>query len=153
MISGPVFATIGFVVRLRQSADKDTTWDQCDILLWAAAELATGNLCVCFPEVAFLLRKRNRMGSRPQPQPSASHLQRRWNERVIKKPADSYFSKSLMNSVLGTRADNDYIELQDRRNRHNAQVEITRPSMVQEPEDGVILLRTEVKVEHSVQVV
>lgn len=74
--SGSIFATVGFVVRLRQYGHKDTGCDEFGILLWAAAELAIGNLCVCFPEVAFIFRRRSRRGFKPRQHPSASQLQR-----------------------------------------------------------------------------
>jgi hypothetical protein len=54
-LCAPVFATIGFVVRLRNSANPDKSWRQPEILLWGAAELSGGNLCVCFPELGPLL--------------------------------------------------------------------------------------------------
>lgn len=146
--SGPIFATIGFVVRLRQSGSKDTSWNQCGILLWAAAELTTGNLCVCFPEGAYLFRKKNRKSSKPRQHPSASQLQRGWDERVIRKPSEPYFSKSLMSTVFTTSGDQDYIELQDRRNDHKVQIIPTDHSQRdQNPEDGVILLQNEVRIE------
>lgn len=150
--SGPIFATVGFVVRLRQSGSSDTTWNQCGILLWAAAELTTGNLCVCFPEMAFLFRERNRKGIRPRQHPSASQLQRGWNERAIRKPSKTYFSKSLMSTVLSRTGDSDYIELQDRRNEHNVHVMPTNQSQRgEEPEDGIIMLQNEVKIETQEQ--
>jgi hypothetical protein len=148
--SGPIFATVGFVVRLRQSGDKDTTWNQCEILLWAAAELATGILCVCFPEVAFMFRKRNRRGSRPRQRPSASQMQRAWNERVIKKPSVSYFSKSLMSTVFSGRGDPDYLELHDRRRAYNVEVFPTNYSQRgQEPDGDVSVLDSEVTIERG----
>lgn len=146
--SGPIFATVGFVVRLRQSGSKVTSWNQCETLLWAAAELATGNLCVCFPEVAFMFRKRNRKGSKSRHHPSASQLQRGWNERVIKKPAQSYFSRSLMTTVFSTKGDQDYLELHDRRNDYNVEAIPTNYSQRgQEPDDDVIILESEVTVQ------
>lgn len=148
--SGPVFATIGFVVRLRQSGSKDTTWNQCGILLWAAAELATGNLCVCFPELVYIFRKRNR---RVPGHPSASQIQRGWDERVIRKPSEPYFNKSLFSTVMSSKStvlsskdDEDWYEL--RRYDHVVQIIPTnRFEPAQEVEDGVIVLQNEVKVE------
>ncbi|KAI9656315.1 MAG: hypothetical protein M1821_004978 [Bathelium mastoideum] len=62
-LCAPVFSVIGFIVRLKISNSPDTTWNQPMILLWALAELTTGNLCVCFPEMARLFRKSEK--SRP----------------------------------------------------------------------------------------
>lgn len=65
----PVFSTIGFVVRIRISSSPDVTYHYPEILLWAAAEITTGLMCVCTPELAALgrLRRRSR-------RPSASIL-------------------------------------------------------------------------------
>ncbi|KZZ98824.1 hypothetical protein AAL_02375 [Moelleriella libera RCEF 2490] len=57
-LCAPIFATVGFIVRLRNSGNPDNTWKQPEILLWGAGELVSGNLCVCFPELAVLFRSR-----------------------------------------------------------------------------------------------
>lgn len=64
--SAPIFATVGFVVRLRLSSKSDTSWNQPDILLWGTAELTSGNLCVCFPEMVILFRRKLNNGSSPR---------------------------------------------------------------------------------------
>ncbi|KAF2810903.1 putative integral membrane protein [Mytilinidion resinicola] len=71
-LCAPIFATIGFVVRLHNSANPDTSWRQPEILLWGAAELSSGNLCVCFPELGPLLPRILRLfPHRRRVQPSA----------------------------------------------------------------------------------
>ncbi|MCJ1268849.1 hypothetical protein MMC22_008737 [Lobaria immixta] len=50
----PIFSVIGFVVRVHISASPDVTYNQPEILLWAAAELSTGIICVCLPTLAAL---------------------------------------------------------------------------------------------------
>ena len=48
--SAPVFATIGFVIRLERSSNKDTSWGQPTILLWGSVSSSLSlslSLCVC----------------------------------------------------------------------------------------------------------
>ncbi|OAQ69825.1 hypothetical protein VFPPC_02401 [Pochonia chlamydosporia 170] len=112
-LCAPVFATIGFVVRLRNSGNPDTSWKQPEILLWGAAELASGNLCVCFPELAFLFRKKNRRHNRPR-RPTNSELKDAIeSDGGRKPPSDPYFTKSLMSTMFSTDGDAHYVELQD----------------------------------------
>ncbi|KAI1416895.1 hypothetical protein F5Y13DRAFT_185733 [Hypoxylon sp. FL1857] len=75
-----------------------------------AAELASGNSCVCFPELAVLLRK-NRKRSTPH-RPTTSEIQS-WNESKPgrKPPSDPYFTNSLMSTMFSTNGDGQYIEL------------------------------------------
>ncbi|OTA92039.1 hypothetical protein M434DRAFT_44677, partial [Hypoxylon sp. CO27-5] len=57
-LCAPVFSLIGFIVRLRGSSNPDKTWVQPSIIMWGLAEVTTGILCVCFPELGpFLKRK------------------------------------------------------------------------------------------------
>ncbi|KAI1378858.1 hypothetical protein F4677DRAFT_443341 [Hypoxylon crocopeplum] len=147
-LCAPIFATIGFVVRLKNSGNPDTSWKQPEILLWGAAELASGNLCVCFPELAVLLRKRNR--KRPNPHRPTTSQFRRWDEpkRVSKPPSHSYLSKSLMSTGFTTNEDGQYIELQDQGNDVNVTSTRTFPEG-EKLEDGVVVLRSEVRVERQ----
>ncbi|KAI0841292.1 hypothetical protein F5Y06DRAFT_261192 [Hypoxylon sp. FL0890] len=147
-LCAPIFATIGFVVRLENSGNLDTSWKQPEILLWGAAELASGNLCVCFPELAVLFRKKNRKRSTPR-RPTNTELQG-WNESkaASKPPSDPYFTKSLMNTMFSTNGDGQYIELQDQGN----DVHVTPMgihSRGEKPEEGVIVMRNEVRIEHE----
>lgn len=147
--SAPIFATIGFVVRIRNSDNKDTTWKQPEILLWGAAELATGNLCASFPELAVLFKKRGRNRSTPR-RPTDSEI-RRWNESNrgdARAPSDPYFPKSLMSTIFSVKNDGTYIELQEQ--GHNVQVISTEQtnSSVERPDDGVVVVRSEVRVDH-----
>ncbi|KAF2657497.1 hypothetical protein K491DRAFT_703375 [Lophiostoma macrostomum CBS 122681] len=59
-LCAPAFATVGLVVRLQRSSNKDTSWGQPSIILWGLAELTSGNLCICFPEMGPLLRSGTR---------------------------------------------------------------------------------------------
>ncbi|KAG8411394.1 hypothetical protein J3458_015454 [Metarhizium acridum] len=104
-LCAPIFATIGFVVRLRNSGNPDTSWKQPEILLWGAAELASGNLCVCFPELAVLFRKKNRTRSGPR-RPTDSQLKESQElNHGRRAPSDPYFTKSLMSTVFSTDGD------------------------------------------------
>lgn len=148
-LCAPIFATIGFVVRIRNSDNKDTTWKQPEILLWGAAELATGNLCASFPELAVLFKKRGRNRSTPR-RPTDSEI-RRWNESNrgdARAPSDPYFPKSLMSTIFSVKNDGTYIELQEQ--GHNVQVISTEQtnSSVERPDDGVVVVRSEVRVDH-----
>ncbi|KAI5860847.1 putative integral membrane protein [Durotheca rogersii] len=88
--SAPIFATIGFVVRIQRSGNPDTSWNQPEILLWGVAELASGNLCVCFPELAFVFHWKRRKGSDMPHRPTASVIE---SNRRTKPPSDPYFTK------------------------------------------------------------
>ncbi|KAI1651534.1 uncharacterized protein F4817DRAFT_134312 [Daldinia loculata] len=147
-LCAPIFATIGFVVRLKNSGNPDTSWRQPEILLWGAAELASGNLCVCFPELAFLFRKRNRKANTPN-RPTASQV-RGWNESKGSShpPSDPYFTKSLMGTMFSTNGDGPYIELQD----HGNDVNVTPMGHLphrEKPEEGVVIIRNEFTVERQ----
>ncbi|OAA40700.1 hypothetical protein NOR_05788 [Metarhizium rileyi] len=111
-LCAPIFATIGFVVRLRNSGNPDSSWKQPEILLWGAAELASGNLCVCFPELAVLFRKSRTRNSPRRPTVSEIKESQEMN-RAKKPPSDPYFTKSLMSTMFSTDGDAQYIELQD----------------------------------------
>ncbi|EMR72821.1 putative integral membrane protein [Eutypa lata UCREL1] len=152
--SAPVFATIGFVVRLNNSGNPDTTWNQPEILLWAAPELTSGILCVCFPELAVLFRKKSRNAYKAR-RPTDTELHG-WNLSKgppAKPPSDPYSARSLMSTILSkngtafsTNGDNQYIELQDQGNA--VQVVPVKQSPPSAP-DGVVVLRNEIKVEHQ----
>lgn len=141
-----MFATAGFIVRLQNTKNKDTTWKQPDILLWGAAEITTGNLCVCFPEVAFLFRKKNRRCPKPRLHATPTELDRAWNERPIRKPSDPYYAKSLTATAFTGTGDGNYIMLQER--AHDAYVTpMDNYQRGEEPENGVIVLQNEFRVE------
>ncbi|KAI4153634.1 MAG: hypothetical protein LQ340_002200 [Diploschistes diacapsis] len=71
----PAFSLMGFIVRLQGSNNPDKTWVQPDIIMWGAAELSTGVLCVSLPELGSLLKKRNK-----RDQPSASTVNGNYRE-------------------------------------------------------------------------
>ena len=50
----PVFSVVGLVVRIRTMQSPDVTYDQPEIILWGAAEITTGLICVCVPPIAAL---------------------------------------------------------------------------------------------------
>ncbi|KAF2635912.1 hypothetical protein P280DRAFT_461088 [Massarina eburnea CBS 473.64] len=52
----PIFAMLGFFVRVVRTNTPDPLWAQYQINVWAASEVASGFLCVCFPEITFLIR-------------------------------------------------------------------------------------------------
>ncbi|PHH85321.1 hypothetical protein CDD83_590 [Cordyceps sp. RAO-2017] len=127
-LCAPVFATAGFIVRLRNSGNPDKTWNQPEILLWGAGELVSGNLCVCFPELFFLFRRKRRAQLRRERErrhhPTPSQLQG-WhdeNQKAGAQPSYPYFTKSLMGTaVLSTASSTQpYIELQDQASVKNA---------------------------------
>ncbi|KAI0014722.1 hypothetical protein F4780DRAFT_172824 [Xylariomycetidae sp. FL0641] len=147
-LCAPIFATVGFVVRLQHSSSKDTSWNQPDILLWGAAELTSGLLCVCFPELAVLFRKKHRRRTKPK-HPSPSEI-RHWNEArgPSNQHSDPYFTKSLMYTGFSTKDDSQYIELQDNQGQHDVEIYAANDrTSLATPEDGVVMLRNEVKVE------
>ncbi|RYP10116.1 hypothetical protein DL765_008210 [Monosporascus sp. GIB2] len=146
--SVPIFATIGLVIRLQNSGNPDTSWKQPEVLLRGAADLASGNLCVCFPELAVLSSKRKRKGF-SQHRPTASEF-RGWSEpnRATKPPSIPYLTKSLMSTTFSTNGDAQYIELQD----HGNDVRVTSMRNFpreEQPGDGAVVLRNEIKVKRQ----
>jgi hypothetical protein len=111
--SAPIFATVGFAVRIKNSGNKDTSWKQPEILLWGAGELASSNLILCFPEVATLFRHGRWRKSATPHKPGPSTL-KGWSEpRSSKKDtSDPYMTKSLMSATFNGN-DGHYIELND----------------------------------------
>lgn len=65
-LCAPIFSTIGLVVRFRISGDPDITWNEPEILLWGAAEITSGFLIVCFPEMSFLINRKSRKRNYPR---------------------------------------------------------------------------------------
>ncbi|KAI1177948.1 hypothetical protein F4777DRAFT_586962 [Nemania sp. FL0916] len=150
-LSGPIFATVGFVVRIQNSGNPDTSWNQPEILLWGAAELASGNLCVCFPELAVLFTKKRRQRLAPR-RPRDSQL-RAWNQSAVKRgdkrSYSHYLPKSLMSTMISAPGDDSYLELADR--NHSVNIAASGDSLhnAVAPPEKVIVMRNEVKVEHE----
>ncbi len=53
-----MFSIVGLVVRIKTSKSPDVTYDQPRIILWGAAEITTGLICVCIPPLATLTHPR-----------------------------------------------------------------------------------------------
>ncbi|KAF3400641.1 hypothetical protein DPV78_005880 [Talaromyces pinophilus] len=64
-LCAPIFSTIGLVVRFKISGSPDITWNEPEILLWGAAEITSGFLIVCFPEMSFLISRKSRKRNYP----------------------------------------------------------------------------------------
>ncbi|KAI0398286.1 hypothetical protein F5Y17DRAFT_411758 [Xylariaceae sp. FL0594] len=150
-LSGPIFATVGFVVRLQRAGNADTTWNQPDILLWGAGEVATANLCVCFPELAVLFRRRTLI--RATPQDAANSASQQYgvsrDRRAKRSPFDRYLPKSFK-GTLSTRLSDNYLELRDEPSRHT--VNISPGEVISGEEtvrDNVIVLHNEITVTHE----
>ncbi|PSN64774.1 putative integral membrane protein [Corynespora cassiicola Philippines] len=111
--SAPIFATIGLAARIKNSGNLDKSWKQPEILLWGMAELSSCNLCVSFPEITTLFRKRRHVfGPR---RPTASVLKALSDSHSNRKQsADPYLPKSLMSNTLGAGGEGSYIELDNR---------------------------------------
>ncbi|KAI9168066.1 Acetolactate synthase-like protein [Paramyrothecium foliicola] len=144
-LCAPIFATIGFVVRIKNSGNPDKTWKQPEILLWGAAELASGNLCVCFPELAVLFRKHFRKNNTGQRRPTASEIasaNKVWDSKQAQKGQYPYLPKSLMSTTFSVNGDSRYIELQDQGNNIHVTSIGTFPH---DPklEKGVVIMKNE----------
>ena len=50
---------MGLVARIRTRTSPDLTYDQPQIILWGAAEVTTGLICVCIPPLAALKHPRS----------------------------------------------------------------------------------------------
>ncbi|KAF2839588.1 hypothetical protein M501DRAFT_932361 [Patellaria atrata CBS 101060] len=151
-LCAPIFATIGFVVRLKNSGNPDTTYKQPEILLWGAAELTSGNLCVCFPELGALLRHPRRHSVTPR-RPTASELvgyvePAGSGDRPKRFRHDPYMTKSLTataNSTTTTETSR-FIELND--NVYDVSIGPTRTNeRDEEPKNGTVVLRSDVTIE------
>ena len=55
---------MGLVVRIRTRKNPDVTYTQPEIILWGAAEITTGLICVCLPPLAALVHPRHNRGQR-----------------------------------------------------------------------------------------
>ncbi|KAI1827483.1 hypothetical protein F4861DRAFT_529272 [Xylaria intraflava] len=64
-LSAPIFSLVGFIVRFRGSSNPDKNWVQPEIVQWGLAELTAAMLCVCFPELGPLWKRRPRSGPTP----------------------------------------------------------------------------------------
>lgn len=151
-LSGPIFATVGFVVRLQRAGNLDTTWNQPDILLWGAGETATANLCVCFPELAVLFRKRSHL--RATPQNAANSASQTWGvrreRRAGRSPFDRYLPKGFKSTLHSTNLGDSYLELQAEPQRHTVNISPgDSNSQVETPRDNVIVLQNEITVTHE----
>lgn len=60
----PVFSIVGLVVRITTIKSHDVTYDQPEIILWGAAEITTGLICVCIPPLAALAHPRHNRARR-----------------------------------------------------------------------------------------
>ena len=54
----PVFSIMGLTVRIKAIDNPDVTYIQPEIILWGAAEITTGLICVCIPPIAALFHPR-----------------------------------------------------------------------------------------------
>lgn len=50
-----MFSIVGLAVRIKTMHSPDVTYDQPEIILWGAAEITTGLICVCVPPLAALV--------------------------------------------------------------------------------------------------
>ncbi|MCJ1423886.1 hypothetical protein MMC29_001771 [Sticta canariensis] len=116
----PIFSVIGFIVRLRISANPDITYTQPEILLWSwvslddllffdidnvisTAEISTGVVCVCLPTLGAL-------GHRRRHRPSTSILNGHSYLRSIRSLGPDQ-PTSLNDKEL---LDSEYLEVRDR---------------------------------------
>ncbi|XXH02572.1 Glutathione S-transferase 2 [Hypoxylon texense] len=139
-LCAPMFATLGLVVRLQNSGNPDKSWNQPKIMLCGVAELASSTLCVCFPETAVIFCRRARMATAPRRPTNTELRDRRETERPFQPRPNPY---SLMADDEG-----ESTESQERGNK----VRVTSLGVLpgeEQPDEGVILQRKEVKVERQ----
>lgn len=121
----PIFSVIGFIVRLRISANPDITYTQPEILLWSwvslndmlffdidngisTAEISTGIVCVCLPTLGAL-------GHRRRHRPSPSILNGHSYLRSIRSSGPDQ-PTSLNDKEL---LDSEYLEVRDKDRRRS----------------------------------
>lgn len=144
----PIFATVGLVVRFRNTGAKDVSWKQPEILLWGMGELTSSVLILCFPELAALFRLSSYMKQNTPHKPGPATL-KEWSQPRSKGPSDPYMTKSLMKGTINIDEGN-YIELQDTENEVRVGVEV-KPGSRLDARDNQVLVQTEVRIEtHNV---
>ncbi|KAL1870762.1 hypothetical protein Daus18300_005082 [Diaporthe australafricana] len=97
----PAFSLVGSVVRLRNTNDPDKTWVQPEIIMWGLAELTTGILCVCFPELGLLLKGEKR---RPSVEASTGIREGRYRQQDAAFNGAHHNLLTLTTSLRTTRA-------------------------------------------------
>ncbi|KAL1971992.1 hypothetical protein VTN31DRAFT_7211 [Thermomyces dupontii] len=134
-LCAPIFSTVGFVVRLKRSGNPDTTWNQPEILLWGAAELTSGNLVFCFPELGVLLNKRARKRS----------LAKRPTTSLLQASAEAVAAARARHKLKQQR--DPYIELEEDRLYGVRVSPAGSKSELHEPEEGTVQVRHDITVE------
>ncbi|KAI0890591.1 uncharacterized protein GGS22DRAFT_194561 [Annulohypoxylon maeteangense] len=141
-LCAPVFSLVGFIVRLQGNNNPDKSWIQPKIIMWGLAETTTGMLCVSFPELGPLIRRRQ----------SPTHTESivNSNYRSGDKPyprQGSRFSTAISQGVMKLESD-PYIELDERDvypTQYAAQAD--RNIHDREPRPGEITVTQEVTVD------
>ena len=126
------------------------------IILLSAAELTSGILCICFPEMGALLPKTRRKLTKfsGHRRPTRSELQA-CREPISslgkskKISHDPYMTDSLTDRAFGTNeVDGRYIELND--TGHTVHIGTSRiDGQLEFPKNGVVVMNTEFKVERQ----
>ncbi|ROW04910.1 hypothetical protein VPNG_07044 [Cytospora leucostoma] len=138
-LCAPAFSLMGSIVRIRGTKNPDKTWVQPDIVMWGLAELTTGVLCVSFPEMGVLFKKKT--WSRKEPSTAISKLD---------NTGDTQFELDQMNLISGQgRA-----ESRDGSHQHQpwvGDVEVTReaPAISEIPYQNHLALIMAATNEHS----
>ncbi|MCJ1468559.1 hypothetical protein MMC07_007188 [Pseudocyphellaria aurata] len=101
--SAPVFSIIGFVVRVRISANPDISYTQPEILLWSAAEISTGIICICLPTLGALAQHRHH-------RPSSTILNGKFHSRSTRCSGPNPLTSSFNERDVFS---NEYLELRE----------------------------------------
>ncbi|KAI0535553.1 hypothetical protein GGR58DRAFT_478615 [Xylaria digitata] len=107
-LSAPIFSLVGFLVRLRGSTNPDKTWVQPEIIQWGLAELTAAVLCVCFPELGPLWKKRPRRG----PTTSILNGRRRLRDISLRRKAKRGLSTTTSYNLSTFKAE-PYVVLEE----------------------------------------
>ncbi|KAH9907936.1 hypothetical protein F4778DRAFT_719706 [Xylariomycetidae sp. FL2044] len=140
-LTAPVFSVVGFVVRLTGKNNADKNWVQAEIMLWGLAEMSTGVLCVCFPELGTLWKM-----SKGRPGPTASIVNGKYrsdDDYPNRRTAGQCPSAGTSRAFRSLNRD-PYIELEEGTFsdfRATAQSDHTTTAAERKPQAGVVVTR------------
>lgn len=91
-----MFSIVGLAVRIQTMHSLDVTYDQPEIILWGAAEITTGLICVCVPPLAALVHPTHHQRPRSYRNPSESGLNvsTRRNRPELREERDLFTTSS-----------------------------------------------------------
>lgn len=112
-LSAPLFSIAGLIVRVQKGQAADQTWELIAILPWAIAELTTGTMCVCIPEMGLLFKKKERQSSSKPTQSILNGARSAIRGTRERNKKHGYYNGTLPDSDQDLVGQSSYIELED----------------------------------------